>query len=156
MLISRKLFATAECFFIFPPIFDKFCNFSVLQYLREVIPMQTFYIDIYFLITFTVDILALYVAVRVLRVGCRIWRLVLSALLGALVAVVDAFLYSMPVFRAIIFVLSLILCSHIILRRSGVRRRVKFIAIFFTVQLLLGGAVSFSIPHLIRSLRMWA
>ena len=105
--------------------------------------MQTFYIDIYFLINFTVDILALYVAVRVLRVGCRIWRLVLSALLGALVAVGDAFLYSMPVFRAILFVLSLILCSHIILRRSGVRRRVKFIAIFFTVQLLLGGAVSF-------------
>ena len=60
--------------------------------------MQTFYIDIYFLINFTVDILALYVAVRVLRAGCRLWRLVLSAALGALVAVIDAFLYSLPIF----------------------------------------------------------
>ena len=105
--------------------------------------MQTFYIDIYFLINFTVDILALYVAVRVVRVGCRIWRLVLSATLGALVAVIDAFLYSLPFFRAVIFVLSLILCSLVVLHRSGIRRRLKFIAVFFTVQLLLGGAVSF-------------
>lgn len=105
--------------------------------------MQTFYIDIYFLINFTVDILALYVAVRVLRARGKLWRLVLSALIGAAVAVVDAFLYSRPVIRAILLALSLILCSQIVLRASGVRRRVKFIAVFFTVELLLGGAVTF-------------
>lgn len=105
--------------------------------------MQTFYIDIYFLINFTVDILALYVAVRVLRARGRLWRLVLAALIGAAVAVVDAFLYSRPAIRAILLAVSLLLCSQIVLHASGARRRIKFIAVFFAVELLLGGAVTF-------------
>ncbi len=115
----------------------------MLQWFREVIDLQTFYIDVFFLINFTVDILALYVAVRVIHARTKMWRLSLAALLGAGVAVADAFLYSLPILRAILFAVSLVACSLIAFSASGARRRIKFIAIFFTVELLLGGAVSF-------------
>lgn len=105
--------------------------------------MRTFYIDVYFLINFTVDILSLYAAVRVLHAHTKMWRLSFGALIGATVAVVDAFLYSYPLVRAVLFSLSIFFCAHITLPSSSVRRRIKFIAIFFTVSLLLGGAVNF-------------
>lgn len=105
--------------------------------------MRTFYIDVYFLINFTVDILALYVSVRVLHAPAKMHRLVIAALLGAAVSVADAFLYALPLLRALLFAASLLFCSLIVMRASGVRRRIKLIAVFFTVELLLGGAVSF-------------
>lgn len=138
--ISSRLWGD---FFALPPVFDKIFAPFVLQLSCEVIDLRTFYVDVYFLINFTVDILALYVAVRVLHARTRLWRLVLAAMLGAAVAVCDAFLYSFPVLRVIVFAISLVFCSFIAFHSSGKRRRIKFIAVFFTVELLLGGAVNF-------------
>ena len=115
----------------------------MVELICEVMSVRTFYIDVFFLINFTVDILALYVAVRVLHARTGMWRLTLAALLGASVSVVDAFLYTYPLLRAVLFCASLFVCSHICFNRSGARRRIKLIAVFFTVELLLGGAVSF-------------
>lgn len=105
--------------------------------------MQTFYVDVYFLINFTVDILALYLAVRVAHIRTNIARLSLSAILGACVAVIDVFLTGKALLRTALVIFGLILTALIIAPRSSLRRRGKLLLVFLTVQLLLGGAVSF-------------
>ena len=105
--------------------------------------MRTFYIDVFFLINFTVDLISLYVCVRVLHARARMWRIALAALLGGAVAVVDAFIYTYPLLRVLLFFSGIIGASFIAISVYGIRRRIKFIAVFFTVELLLGGAVSF-------------
>ena len=105
--------------------------------------MRTFYIDVFFLINFTVDLISLYVCVRVLHARARMWRIALAALLGGAVAVVDAFIYTYPLLRVLLFCSGIIGASFIAISVYGIRRRIKFIAVFFTVELLLGGAVSF-------------
>lgn len=105
--------------------------------------MRTFYIDVFFLINFTVDLISLYTCVRVLHARAQMWRMSLAALLGAAVAVIDAFIYSYPLLRVILFCSSVVVASFIAVKVYGIRRRIKFIAVFFTVELLLGGAVSF-------------
>lgn len=112
--------------------------------------LQTFYVDVYFLINFTVDILALYVAVRVARIRSGVGRLSLCALIGALSAVGDVFLSSYKALRALLAVCSLILLTALVTRRAGMRRRLKFLAVFFTAMLLLGGGVSFGYSLLDR------
>ena len=50
--------------------------------------MQVLYIDIYFLINFTVDLLALYFAAELARVKSTVFRIISSSLIGAFAACV--------------------------------------------------------------------
>ena len=54
--------------------------------------MKTIYIDVYFLINFSVDLLALYFAAMFMKIRATNLRLVLAALVGALYAVIGVLL----------------------------------------------------------------
>lgn len=104
--------------------------------------MQTFYVDVYFLINFTVDLLALYLAVRVAHIRCGVARLCLASAIGGIVAVADVLLPSPSILRPLLFLACLALTAVIAAPHASLRRRGKLILLFATVSLLLGGGVS--------------
>lgn len=124
----------------------------MLQCIREVMVLQTFYVDVYFLINFTVDILALYVAVRVAHIRVGILRLSVSAAIGAAMAVADVFLLRLPAVRIPLLILGMLATVLTVSPKTSVRRRGKLLLLFLTVQLLLGGGVSFGYSILDRIL----
>lgn len=103
--------------------------------------MQTLYIDVYFLVNYTVDILALYLALRLARVEGSLRRMMLAALLCALYAVAAILL---PIGRAVILLLggvTLVLAVILLGGRLHWRRRVRLGASFLIFETLIGGAV---------------
>ena len=60
--------------------------------------MRVLYIDVYFLINFTVDLLALYFASLLLHFPVFRWRLTVSALIGACSAAISLLLYGQTFF----------------------------------------------------------
>ena len=88
--------------------------------------MKTVYIDVYFLINFTIDILAIFIALRMNHVKIKMSKLIFSGILGGLVAIVELLIGS-ALIRTLIVILflasvTLICCSNI----SG-SRKLKFI-----------------------------
>lgn len=105
--------------------------------------MQTLYIDVYFFINYTVDLLAFYLSLRLSRVEGSVRRLMLSALIGALHAVAAVLL---PVGRLLLLLLgalTLLLTIRVLGGRIGWRRRVRLGAAFLIFETLIGGAVYF-------------
>ena len=105
--------------------------------------MKTLYIDVYFLINFTVDILALYFSALFAKVPTGIRRLVLSAIFGAAFAVLTVFLPDNVLVKIISSSVSLVIVAIIAVKRVSLRRRGKFILSFFIFEALIGGGVSF-------------
>lgn len=104
--------------------------------------MKTLYIDVYFLINFTVDILALYCAARFSHVRTRILRLILCAVVGALCAVAYVFMDGYAVLRALCSLLTLAFIAVFVAKGASLARRAKLMLIFFGVMLLLCGLVT--------------
>ena len=104
--------------------------------------MQTLYLDVYFLINFTVDILAIYFAVSFSAVPTSRIRLVLGAVMGAVFATIAIFLENpfLKLISAVVFSLIIALVS---VRGAGVARRMKFFFAFLVFETLIGGAVYF-------------
>ena len=77
--------------------------------------MKTVYIDIYFLINFCVDIIALALALCVTKINCGIRRLILSSSLGATYAVMGIIFsdkrYVMPILTVPIFLIMIIIVT---------------------------------------------
>ena len=105
--------------------------------------MQTLYIDVYFLINFTVDFLSLYFASLFSGVPGNIKRFVLSSVLGALSAALIIFLPEIPIIKMLVSVISLVLCGVIATLPVSLKRRVKFVISFLIFQALTGGIVSY-------------
>lgn len=106
--------------------------------------MQTLYIDVYFLINFTVDVLALYFASRFSGVKSTVLRLVLSGAVGSAFACAVVLLN----FRGVLFLLALVLSSLLISFIFGGKithlHRFKLFSSFLIFETLIGGLVSFS------------
>ena len=105
--------------------------------------MQTLYVDIYYLINFTVDFLSLYFASLFSKVPCNTKRLVFSALLGAFFAVIILFLPEIPIIKMLASVISLFLCGFAATLPVSLKRRGKYIVSFLIFQAMTGGIVSF-------------
>lgn len=105
--------------------------------------MQTLYIDVYFLINFTVDFLSLYFASLFSKVPSGGKRMVLSSLVGALAASLIIFLPEVPLVKMLISALSLVLCGVIATVSVSLKRRMKFVLSFLIFQALVGGIVSY-------------
>lgn len=103
--------------------------------------MRTLYIDVYFLINFIVDILALYFAVLLSKTPATPFRLVTAAIFGALFASLIIFIPEYQWLKMLLSLASLVLISFIATLRIGMRRRVKFIFAFLIFEALTGGAV---------------
>lgn len=106
--------------------------------------MKTFYIDVYFLINFSVDLLALYFASLFFRIPTRLWRLCLSASVGA-GAACAAVLLSLPLGVGLPLLSFLLLfMMRLATGRVGALRLLRFLFGFLLLELLLGGVVYFS------------
>ena len=104
--------------------------------------MQTLYIDVYFLINFTVDLLALYFAVSIVKLPTTLARLLISSAIGAATAILNLFIGIEWLGYLILLIgfLSMIMLST---KRVTLYRRFKLAFCFSMLEMLLGGAVYF-------------
>ena len=105
--------------------------------------MRTLYIDVYFLINFTVDVLSLYFATMFSKTPSSGKRLIFSGLLGAVVAVIVVFLPEIPILKFVIATIALFVIGFIAPKPIKFKRRLKFIFAFLIFEALTGGAVTF-------------
>nr|MBE6545603.1 hypothetical protein [Oscillospiraceae bacterium] len=105
--------------------------------------MKTLYIDVYFLINFTVDILSLYFAAVFSKIPTTTKRLIISAAIGALVSVIAVLLPERPLIKLIFSAVGLFLMGYIAPKPMNLRRKIKFIFSFIIFTALVGGAVTF-------------
>ena len=106
--------------------------------------MKTLYADVYFLINFTVDLLALHFASRFSRVPTTPLRLILTSALGGIYAVVLLFVVKQSL---LFFLFSAVFLLFVMLMASkGVclLRRLRLLFSFLLFEVLLGGAVYYS------------
>ncbi|MBE6532477.1 MAG: hypothetical protein E7676_03080 [Ruminococcaceae bacterium] len=104
---------------------------------------MTLYIDVYFLINFTVDVLSLYFAAIFSKIPTTSRRLIISALLGAFFAVGIVFLPEIPLLKLISSAVSLFIIGYAATKRVKIKRKIKFIFAFLLFEALFGGVVSF-------------
>ena len=104
--------------------------------------MKTLYIDVYFMINFTVDILAIFIALRMIHIKINIRRLILSGLLGSCLAICELFVENkyIHIFIAVVFIT---LISFICCKDSSYSRKIKFLIAFYISVFLISGVVNF-------------
>ena len=104
--------------------------------------MKTLYIDVYFMINFTVDILAIFVALKMVHLGIRMRRIILCGILGGTFAILELFLpiKALEVLLAAIF---LLLITQISCIGASWSRRIKFLFSFYISTFLISGIVNF-------------
>lgn len=105
--------------------------------------MKTLYIDVYFLINFTVDILSLYFAARFSKTQTDTRRLIIAAAVGASVAMAAVFLPEYPLLKFLAATVGLFAMGFIAPKGVGAKRRFKYIFSFLIFEALVGGGVSF-------------
>ena len=105
--------------------------------------MQTVYIDVYFLINFSLNVISLYFAVMLAHADSSSPRILTTGCILSLLSVLYLFL---PEGHAISLSLSVLVGMIIIffsVRRASIRRRISVLASFFIVELIFGGAVNY-------------
>ena len=104
--------------------------------------MRTLYIDVYFMINFTVDAISLYFAAIFAQIPTTVRRINLASVLGAVAACVIVLVSEMLWLRLVLTVLSLIGMGMVGASVSGARR-LRYIALFIVFEALVGGIVTF-------------
>lgn len=105
--------------------------------------IKTLYIDVYFLINFTVDLLSLYFAARFSKIPTTIKRLIIASLFGALSAVGIVFLPENTLLKFVAAAVGLLLIGFIAPKKITLPRKIKYIFAFLIFEALVGGAVTF-------------
>ena len=105
--------------------------------------MQTLYVDIYFLINFTVDLLSLHLAsvFTGIRVSGR--GILVSAILGGAYAVVLIFIPQNPLLISLITILFFSAVLFLCVKGLRAIRKIKFVIAFIFTQIIIGGMVYF-------------
>lgn len=104
--------------------------------------MKTLYIDVYFMINFTVDILAVFIALRLIHAKINITKLTVSGLLGAGLATAELFIKS-NIINVCVAGLFITLITCLSCKGVSLYRRIRFIISFYIAAFLISGAVSF-------------
>ena len=105
--------------------------------------MQTLYIDVYFLLNFTVDVLSSFFALRLSKLSGSLIRLILSSLVLASFSILSLFIEEYIFLKYFLAVLSLFISSFIIIYKVSLKRRIKYIFSFIIFEGLVGGFTSF-------------
>ena len=102
--------------------------------------MRTVYLDIYFLINLSVDVLACYLCTKLLRIRASVRRLLLVGVAGGLLASCAVILESVwiDIFGGVLFYF---ISSVLIARGASLYRRLCFSVYLLVVSTTLGGAV---------------
>lgn len=103
---------------------------------------MTLYVDVYFLINFTVDILSLYFAAIFSKVPTSSRRLIFSAAIGALSAIGIVFLPEIAILKLICSAASLFLMGYVATKPIKIKRKIKFIFASIIFESLFGGVVT--------------
>ena len=105
--------------------------------------MRTLYIDVYFLINFTIDLISVYFASVISLVPATQKRLVLSAFIGSALSIATVFLVEIWFVGIIATILYVGVLAVLLTKGVGAFRKIKFIASFFIVEFILGGFIQF-------------
>ena len=120
----------------------------MLKYLceaeEEVIKIQTVYIDVYFMINFTVNGISLYFAAIFSKIPTKAWRILACAMFGAMIAVILLLMFEGAVlyvafFSLIFFVIVGVICPIGV----GMARRVKLVFLLLLFEVIVGGLAHF-------------
>ncbi|MBO5945112.1 MAG: sigma-E processing peptidase SpoIIGA [Clostridia bacterium] len=104
--------------------------------------MDILYIDIYFLINLTVDMMSLYFASVIARAPMGKWRLFLVSFLLAALACLSVFFEKNILITLILYLTSCFISFFLSTKGVSLRRRIKFFGIYSIIMMLLGGFVS--------------
>ncbi len=115
--------------------------------------MQTIYIDVYFLINFTVDLLSMSLAAKIAKIKVSPVALLFSSFLGGVYAVILVFIPEAPVAFLLISLLFLFVMIYVSSRGCTAIRKIKLLASFLISQILIGGMVYFFYGILERGLK---
>ena len=114
----------------------------MLRYYSRGDDLKVLYIDVYFMINFTVDILSVFISLRVIHAKISYKRMIISAFLGALLATIELFIHNqftvLFLSIAFLFFISLISCGMV-----STARKCKFIISYFATTFLISGFVQF-------------
>ena len=105
--------------------------------------MQTLYIDVYFLVNFTVDLLSLYYASVFSKVPSSIKRIILASLVASASAVCVVFFGEQKILGVAVSAAGLVFSIIIGCVKVSFKRHVKFMISFLIFEALFGGGVSF-------------
>lgn len=106
--------------------------------------MQTLYVDVYFLINFTVDVLALHFASYFLKIPISVKRLVISGIIGALYAVLGVVFLKKSFLMYVISPVFLVIMILIATRGVGLYRKIKYAISFLLFEIVIGGTVYYA------------
>ena len=103
--------------------------------------MRTIYIDVYFLINFTVDLLALHFASAFSKVPVKTFNMIISAVLGGVYSVATVLMPENLALFISVSTISLVLICFICTHKVSFGRQLKFTVAFFVFLILIGGIV---------------
>lgn len=103
--------------------------------------MKTVYIDVYFLINFCVDVLALSAASYLTKMKCRVMPLIAAGIIGALYAVAALFVSENKIVMLPLSILIFLAMLAVVTRGASIRRKLRYTIAFFAAQIIIGGLV---------------
>ena len=104
--------------------------------------MKTLYIDVYFMINFTVDMLAVFIAIKMVHLKPSIKRLIISGLLGATLAIIELFVKN-EIWNVLLAAIFVILITLICAKEASFLRKIKFLISFYIAAFLISGGVNY-------------
>ena len=103
--------------------------------------MKVLYIDVYFLINFTVDALAIYCALWLCKLRSGIGRTVISSVIGAATSCVIIMTDPDPIRYSILLLASILICCFILVPRASSVGKIKVFVGVLVFETLIGGIV---------------
>lgn len=106
--------------------------------------MQTLYIDVYFLINTTVNILAFYFSSLTAKIPTTMKRTAISGAIGGIYAVIGVFLYKNRLITFLLSAATLVLMCEIVAHGVSLFRKIKLAVFFLAFEMMIGGAVHYA------------
>ena len=106
--------------------------------------MQTLYIDVYFLINTTVNILAFYFSSLTAKIPTTMKRIAISGAIGGIYAVIGVFVHKNRFITFLLSLITLVLMCEIVANRVSLFRKMKLAVFFLVYEMMIGGAVHYA------------
>lgn len=113
----------------------------MLRYIRGDY-LKTLYIDVYFMINFTVDILAIFLALKLTHLRIKMNRIMICGIIGGAFAIIELFIPGKAL-NLLLAASFLLLITQISCGMASLSRRIKFLLSFYISTFLISGVVSF-------------
>ena len=104
---------------------------------------QTVYVDLYFLINFSMDFLCFFLLSKLLAVPLPFWRTLVASALGGLYANLALFLPLSALASLLVdMAVCVLMCAVALLRRDSGRRLPLYALVYVAISMVLGGAMT--------------